>query len=109
MGNNSSNDSQEMSGSIQSIVQANQIVVFQSSGCPYCIEAVRNLKAAGYAPTVIEATSQQRQQLVQETSSRSVPNIWIKGKYVGGCNDGPEPWMGINKILKGNKMASFLA
>ena len=38
---------------------------------------------------VIEATSAQRNILNQKTGSSSVPNIWVKGKYVGGCNDGP--------------------
>ena len=104
MGSNMSNDSR----GISSIVSSSSIVVFQSSGCPYCVEAVKNLKSAGYEPTVIEASSDQRRELREVTSSGSVPSIWIKGKYVGGCNDGPEPWMGINKLLRNKKIDELL-
>ena len=31
------------------------------------------------------------------------------GKYVGGCNDGPEPWMGIKKIVKSGKLNDYLS
>mmetsp|Transcript_1421 Transcript_1421/g.2314 ORF Transcript_1421/g.2314 Transcript_1421/m.2314 type:complete len:100 (-) Transcript_1421:87-386(-) len=97
------------SNDISTIVGSNDIVLFQSRGCPYCSSAIGSLQAAGYKPTIVEASREQRQQLLNVTKSRSVPSIWLKGKFVGGCNDGPEPWMGINKILQNNEMDKFLA
>lgn len=48
MGNSNNNSTGIMSSSsISEIIASNQIVVFQSSTCPYCIEAVKNLKSAG--------------------------------------------------------------
>jgi len=41
-----------------------------------------------------------RAELKKRTSVSSVPSIWIKGVYVGGCNDGPEEWMGIKKLVE---------
>jgi hypothetical protein len=47
------------------------------------------------------------------TGVSSVPSIWIKGVYIGGCNDGPMSWMGLmplrangnlQKLLKGEKI-----
>lgn len=110
MGSNSSTDtpSTMASGSIKPIISKNDIVVFQSEGCPYCDSAIGKLQSAGYNPTIVEATYEQRRELSDVTKSGSVPSIWIKGKFVGGCNDGPEPWMGIAKILKNNKMEDLL-
>lgn len=65
-----------MSAEISSITSAHQIVVFQSSGCPYCAQAISALKSAGYEPFVVEATSGQRSALRSLTNSSSVPNIW---------------------------------
>lgn len=105
MGNsNSSSDDR----SVKSIVSAHDVVVFQSNGCPYCSSAISKLTSAGYNPTVIEASPQQRSELNAATGSSTVPSVWLKGKYVGGCNDGPEPWMGIAKILRENRMDEFL-
>ncbi len=30
-----------------------------------------------------------RAELAARTGRTSVPNIWIKGESIGGCNDGP--------------------
>jgi glutaredoxin len=81
--------------SVSSIASSSDVVVFSSGGCPYCSQAITNLKSAGYTPTVIEASSAQRAELLASNKSRSVPQIYVKGKYVGGCNDGPESWMGM--------------
>ena len=94
--------------SVSKIVAQHDIVVFQSYGCPYCDDAIGQLTSAGYKPNVIEANREQRNELAVATKSSSVPSIWIKGKYVGGCNDGPENWMGITKILRNNKMDELL-
>ncbi len=37
-----------------------------------------------------------------------MPNIWLKGKFVGGCNDGPQDWMGIKKIIAAGKLEEYL-
>lgn len=110
MGQNASSESPTVgrSSSVDHIVQNNDIVVFQRAGCPYCDTAINKLQSAGYNPTVIEATPDQRSELAESTKSGSVPSVWVKGKYVGGCNDGPEPWMGVTKILNNNKMNDLL-
>lgn len=86
------------------------IVVFQSSSCPYCQQAVAALRSAGLESRtrVINASSEQRSALSSSTGSTSVPSIWVKGKFVGGCNDGPEPWMGIRKLINNGKLTEML-
>lgn len=95
--------------SVQDVVASSPIVVFSSSSCPYCSSAIAALRENGRSPKVIEVSSAQRSELRQLTGQTSVPSIWVKGKYVGGCNDGPEGWMGIKKIIKNNKLDELLA
>lgn len=66
------------------------------------------IEAAGHKPHVVNCSWDIREGLLDLTHSKSVPNIWLKGKYVGGCNDGPEPWMGIKKIINNGKLGEFL-
>mmetsp|Transcript_1595 Transcript_1595/g.1666 ORF Transcript_1595/g.1666 Transcript_1595/m.1666 type:complete len:81 (+) Transcript_1595:205-447(+) len=42
------------------------------------------------------------------TGSRTVPNIWVNGTFVGGCNDGPENWMGIKKLINNGDIKKLL-
>ena len=97
-----------MSDNVLSLVKSADIVVFQDPGCPYCIEAVKVLKGNGQSPKVIDVSYDDRQILRGITKSGTVPQIFIKGKYVGGCNDGPESWMGIKKIINSGKLGDYL-
>ena len=37
-----------------------------------------------------------------------VPSVWIGDKYIGGCNDGPESWMGTLPNLTNGKLHGWL-
>lgn len=89
---------------IRSLVASADIVIFSDSGCPYCSDAIATLNAKGFAHKVIEASSAQRATLRSMTSVSSVPNCWVKGEYVGGCNDGPQGWMGIKKMASNGEL-----
>ena len=39
---------------------------------------------------------------------RSAPAVFARGRFVGGCNDGPEPWMGALKLLRSGRLQSAL-
>ncbi len=98
-----------MSSSIQTAINSSPIVVFVKQGCPYCAGAIEALKTDGRVPNIIEANSEQREELKKMSGSSSMPSIWVKGKYVGGFSDGPEDWMGIKKILGNKKLDELLA
>jgi glutaredoxin len=83
--------------------------VFRDPNCSYCTSAISALNSAGKDFKVVDANSSQRRELHQLTSSSSVPSIWVKEKYVGGCNDGPESWMGIKKLINNGKLNEMLA
>lgn len=72
------------------------------------LQARELLDGAGRKYTTVDATGDNLNVLQLLTARSSVPSIWIKGKYVGGHNDGPEPWMGIKKIVAAGKLDELL-
>lgn len=69
-------------------IAANDIVVFSSSSCPFCSQAIKALRDAGYDPTVVECDAGTRSALTQRCGSSSVPKVFVAGKFIGGCHDG---------------------
>mmetsp|Transcript_119153 Transcript_119153/g.371199 ORF Transcript_119153/g.371199 Transcript_119153/m.371199 type:complete len:161 (+) Transcript_119153:391-873(+) len=74
--------------SVEQTIAQNDMVVYASSTCPFCEMALGALKEAGYDPLVIETTGVARNELAAKYGSSSVPKVFVKGKFVGGCNDG---------------------
>mmetsp|Transcript_71237 Transcript_71237/g.159479 ORF Transcript_71237/g.159479 Transcript_71237/m.159479 type:complete len:97 (+) Transcript_71237:99-389(+) len=74
--------------SIDETIATNDMVVFSSSTCPFCVKALGALKHAGFEPLVVEADGNQRKELAEKYGSTSVPKVFVKGNFVGGCNDG---------------------
>jgi len=76
--------------SVKEYIEQNDIVAFVSYSCPFCQQALRALKDAGYKVTEVEAErgSETREAVAQMTGSTSVPKVWVKGQFAGGCNDG---------------------
>lgn len=93
---------------IDQVISSSDVVVFTSRGCPFCSDALNSLNTAEIPHVVVEADSAQRQELAARTGSTSVPSAWVKGTFIGGANDGPEPWMGVNPMLREGKIQSML-
>lgn len=68
-----------------------QIVKMYSTGtCPYCIRAKQILKAKGVAEIEeirVDLDPSQRNVMAEITGRRTVPQIFIGGKHVGGHDD----------------------
>ena len=94
---------------VDGILAESDCVVFVSSSCPYCAQAIAALESAGVEHTVVERTSEMAAVLQSKTGKTSVPSCWVKGQYVGGCNDGPESWMGVVPMLRSGKLKELLA
>lgn len=94
---------------VDELIASTDVVLFVSSTCPYCRQAVAALKAEGVEHTVIERTSAITATLLSKTGTTSVPSTWVKGTYVGGCNDGPEDWMGVVPMVRSGKLAEMLS
>ena len=73
---------------IAEIIDAAPVVVFTSSDCPYCDEAKAALTDASVDFKEVAASDWQRAQLTKRTGSRTVPQVFVGGEFVGGCHDG---------------------
>ncbi|CAE7224615.1 GRXC4, partial [Symbiodinium necroappetens] len=82
----SSQNSAHMAASIDELINANDMVVFSSSSCPFCRQALSALRDAGYTPKVVEDFD--RSALSAKCGSTSVPKVFVKQNFIGGCNDG---------------------
>lgn len=65
------------------------VKIYTTSYCPYCTRAKALLAKKQVAFTEIDVSSDQakREWLVEATGQRTVPQIFINGKSVGGSDD----------------------
>ncbi|KAL1923398.1 uncharacterized protein VTP21DRAFT_8378 [Calcarisporiella thermophila] len=92
-GSSSANiDFEEIKRFVEDAIASNFIVVFSKSYCPYCTRAKKILADTGKKAKVYELDQMENGQAIQEyllqkTGQRTVPNIFIGQKHVGGCDD----------------------
>lgn len=66
-----------------------EILMYSTSWCPYCERARALLGAKGVAYTDIDIDKQpeRRDEMIARTGRRTVPQIYIGERHVGGCDD----------------------
>ena len=66
-----------------------EIIIYTSSFCPYCTMAKRLLSAKGatYTELNVDTTAGLREEMVQKTKRRTVPQIYIGEQHIGGFDD----------------------
>ncbi|XP_059642274.1 glutaredoxin [Cornus florida] len=73
------------------IVSTNPVVVFSKSYCPYCVSVKKLLTEVGATFKAIELDTESDGSEVQSalrewTGQRTVPNVFIGGNHIGGCD-----------------------
>lgn len=66
------------------------IVIYTTFMCPYCARAKALLDRKGKAYTEIDVSydAAQREEMTRKSGGRrTVPQIWIGERHVGGCDD----------------------
>ena len=65
------------------------IVVYVTGWCPYCQRARGLLAKKGLAFTEVdvEEDGRLREEMIARSGRRTVPQVFIGEKYVGGCDD----------------------
>jgi glutaredoxin 3 len=64
--------------------------MYSSAVCPYCVRAEQLLTRKGVAEIEkvrIDLDPSRREEMMQKTGQRSVPQIFIGDFHVGGCDD----------------------
>ena len=72
-------------------VSSNPVVVFSKTTCPYCIQVKQLLSRLGAKSKVIELDTESdgseiQSALLEWTGQRTVPNVFIGGTHIGGCD-----------------------
>lgn len=66
------------------------VKMYATSSCPYCIRAKQVLAARGVADLEVidvDANPQERARMMEITGRRTVPQIFIGTTHIGGCDD----------------------
>lgn len=66
-----------------------KIEIYTTSSCPYCVRAKQLLtqKGLAYEELNVEDADARAQMMARAEGRRSVPQIFINNKAVGGCDD----------------------
>lgn len=77
---------------VDSAIDSNKVVMFSKSYCPYCHAAKALLKSKGIPVQVLELDQrpdgdQIQSYLKDKSGQRTVPNIFVMKKHIGGSSD----------------------
>lgn len=67
-----------------------RVLMYLTASCPYCQAAERLLAAKGVRDIEkvrVDLEPARREEMMQKSGRRTVPQIWIRGRHVGGCDD----------------------
>ena len=67
-----------------------RVLMYCSATCPYCRSAEGLLRAKGVAEIEkirVDLDPARRAEMKQRSGRHTVPQIWIGGRHVGGCDD----------------------
>lgn len=82
-----------------------QVEIYASPFCPYCARAKSLLGKKGVSYTEIDVMAEpdRRPEMIQRAGGKtSVPQIFIDGQHVGGCDD-------IHALDRAGKLDALLA
>jgi len=105
-------DEAEIIEFIQDQIDENKVVVFSFSTCPFCVKSKEALDILGVKFSAVEVDQMGiqglaiRAELAQATGRTSMPNIFVKGVPIGGCNDGSP---GLMPLIESGQLADLLA
>jgi glutaredoxin 3 len=66
------------------------IMMYSTAICPFCVQAERLLRAKGVgdiAKVRVDLEPARRQEMMQKTGRRTVPQIYIGALHIGGYDD----------------------
>lgn len=66
-----------------------EVIVYSSQVCPYCDRAKALLKRKGvsFEEIRVDLDEAKRIEMMERSGRRTVPQIFINGQSIGGCDD----------------------
>ncbi|APF03853.1 TPA: glutaredoxin 3 [Legionella pneumophila] len=82
----------------------NEVILYTTGYCPYCIKAKELLdkKKVIYTEIRVDLQPELREEMIQKSGRRTVPQIFINNQAIGGCDDlyALEAQGTLNELLK---------
>jgi len=77
---------------IEDYISQNKVMVFSKTTCPFCGQIKDMLNGEGIEFTALELNeipngAEIQQALLEKSGQRTVPNVYINGEHIGGCDD----------------------
>mmetsp|Transcript_2427 Transcript_2427/g.9152 ORF Transcript_2427/g.9152 Transcript_2427/m.9152 type:complete len:139 (-) Transcript_2427:167-583(-) len=85
----SSNANSKIAQIIKHYIKDNNCMIFSKTSCPFCLNSKSFFDSKGIRYKVIEVDRdpEYQDELEKMTGQRTVPNIWINQKFIGGNSD----------------------
>ncbi len=67
-----------------------RVQMYTTAVCPYCVRAEQLLRQRGVTDIDkirIDVDPQRRDEMIERTGRRTVPQIFIGDRHIGGCDD----------------------
>lgn len=76
---------------MKDLIQENNVMVFSKSYCPFCKKVKAHLKMHNIMYHCVELDlikngDKMHELLIKMTKQRTVPNVFVQGKHLGGCD-----------------------
>ncbi|KAK4417391.1 Glutaredoxin-C3 [Sesamum alatum] len=77
---------------VENVIYSNKIAIFSKSYCPYSLHAKRIFSELEEQPFVVELDLRDDGYKIQDVllelvGRRTVPQVFVNGKHIGGCDD----------------------
>jgi glutaredoxin 3 len=82
-----------------------KVVMYSTAVCPYCVRAEQLLTRKGVTDIEkvrVDLQPERREEMMQKTGRRTVPQIYIGETHVGGCDE-------LYELERQGKLDSLLA
>ena len=65
------------------------VIMYSTRFCPYCVRARKLLKSKGirFTDISVDGRGDLRREMTQLSGRRTVPQVWIGDRHVGGFDD----------------------
>jgi glutaredoxin 3 len=66
-----------------------EVIIYSTTYCPYCTRARQLLENKGieYTDIQVDEKPDKREEMIAKSGRSSVPQIFINGQHIGGCDD----------------------
>uniref|UniRef100_A0A673MGQ9 thioredoxin-disulfide reductase (NADPH) n=1 Tax=Sinocyclocheilus rhinocerous TaxID=307959 RepID=A0A673MGQ9_9TELE len=83
---------EQIRSKIEELIDSHQVLVFSKSFCPYCVKVKElfkelNVKCNAVELDLMEDGTNYQDLLHEMTGQKTVPNVFISKKHIGGCDN----------------------